>query len=76
MKTNTKRVQTLFGGKISNFDKSSLPEQNKGDFLSLGAQKTFPGVKRKHKPSAITHSHLKRVARARNSEVMVNQNLI
>ena len=58
-----------------NFNQSSLPEQKKGVFLLLRAQKTFPAVKRKHKPPAITHSHLKRAARASNSEVMANQNL-
>ena len=48
------RVQTLFGRKISNFNQSSLSKQKKGDFLSLRAPKTFPAVKRKHKPPAIT----------------------
>ena len=53
------REHTLFGRKISNFDQSSFPEQ----------KKTFPAIKRKHKPSAITHSHLKRAAQARISGV-------
>ena len=73
--TRKKRVQTLFGRKISNFNQSSLPKQKRGYFLSLRAQKTFPAVKRKHKPTTITHSHLKRAARARNSGVMANQDL-